>query len=265
MIPVVLIHQGFDAYLNYSLEEARKRNRVVLISDHRYYADTEYIDLKSCWGGCDDFQKSYTHLSTDSYDYGLFCFQRWLVLQNYMQQAGVPLVFYIDSDVMLYVNVNEEWPKYQQFDLTLAHRAAPVCSFFTKTGLDRFVTFFVATFRNQNGYDFEKIASHYHIRTKHGLGGGITDMAYFDFFHYHAHVGGGPGKVGEMMTIIDDATYDHCINLPGAYFEMDQGRKKIVMRDGMPYCFSTKLQRLVKFHALHFQGKNKVHMGNYLS
>jgi hypothetical protein len=67
-------------------------------------------------------------------------------------------------------------------------------------------------YKNKDGYPFKKIKSHYTIRQQSGLGGGVCDMTLLEFFHYHSEYGGGPGRVGEMMSIINESTYDHNIN-----------------------------------------------------
>jgi hypothetical protein len=164
---------------------------------------------------------------------------------------------------MLYVDINEEYKKYEQYDLTLLHRSAAISSFFTKQGLDNFCNFLMNCFTNKQSYNYQKISSHYHVRQKFNLPGGVCDMTYFDFFHYMDDGGGGPGKVGEMMSIIDDATYDHNINVPDQYFDFN-GIKNVKIKDGFPYVYHHKLKKDIRFNSLHFQGGAKHHIPKFL-
>ena len=180
-----------------------------------------------------------------------------------MEEQNLDTVFYVDSDVMLYVNISEEYKKYEQYDLTLLHRTAAISSYFTKLGLDNFTNFLMKTFSNKQSYEYQKIASHYHVRQKFNLPGGVCDMTYFDFFHYMDDGGGGPGKVGEMMSIINDSTYDHNINVSDQYFDFN-GIKNIKIKDGYPYVFNHKLNKDIKFNSLHFQGGAKNQISKFL-
>jgi hypothetical protein len=265
MIPVVLIHSGNPDYLQYSIKKALQNNEVHLIGDVdpnienlNFHYISDYIT--------EDYHKfisCYKHLSTCPYDFELFCFLRWFLLREFMNRNNIEVSFYIDSDVMLYVNVNEEYHKFIQYDFTLLHRTAAVSSFITKVGIENFCNFLIKTYSEQNSYNFEKIESHYIVRQKHGLPGGVCDMTLLDFFHYHSDIGGGPGKIGEMMTIIDGTTYDHNINAEDQYFEFS-GIKKVQMIDGFPYVMSKKLNKLIRFNSLHFNSGAKYLMKNYM-
>ena len=263
MIPVIFIHRGFQDYLNYTLKQSCKKNKTFLIgTDNRVSDDNLYFeDINKYQKYTEKFSSIYEYKSTNPYDYELFCFLRWFILKDFMEQNNLDVVFYVDSDVMLYVNVDDEFKKYDQFDMTLLHRSAAISSFFTKKGLDIFCDFLIDTFSNKESYNFKKISSHYEVRQKFGLPGGVCDMTYFDFFHYWDD-GGGPGKVGEMMTIIDGSTYDHNINVPDQYFDFN-GIKNIKMKDGYPYVYNHKLKKDIRFNSLHFQGGAKYQISKY--
>jgi hypothetical protein len=115
----------------------------------------------------------------------------------------------------------------------------------------------ITIYSNKIQYPFKKIESHYRVRQKCGLPGGVCDMTLLEFFHYDSGFGGGPGKVGEMMQIIDNSTYDHNINAKDQDFEFINGVKKIKIIDGHPFVFNEKLNKDVKFNSIHFQGNAK--------
>lgn len=268
MIPVVLINYGKQEYLQYTINQALKKNKVILLTDleapqfnHNNFiqeninnlVDSDYLN----------FSKNYIHMSTNSYQFELVCFLRWFLLKKYMDVKKIETVFYIDSDVFFYADANLEYKKYEQYDMTLIHRTAAVSSFITSKGINNFCNFLSKTYSEKNSYEFEKIKSHYEVRRKFNLPGGVCDMTLFDFFHYHFDVGGGPGRVGEMMNIIDDSTYDHNINSKDQYYKFDGLRKEIEFKDGNPYVFNYKLNKYIKFNSIHFQGSAKSLMKEY--
>ena len=267
MIPVILVHMGVSDYLQYSLKKALEKNNVILIGDKnpniennkfKFYKIDEYIS--------EDFKKFtslYEHLSTNPYNFELFCFLRWFLIKEFMQRENIDVSFYIDSDVMLYVDVNDEYQKFNQYDFTLLHRTAAISSFITKKGISNFCNLLLNTYSDKNSYKYQKIKSHFTIRQQHGLGGGVCDMTLLELFHYNADDGGGPGRVGEMMIIINDSTYDHNINVPDQDFDFKNGIKNIQMIDGIPYVYSNKLSKLIKFNSIHFNSGAKTLMFNY--
>lgn len=258
MIPVVLIHKGYQDYLKYTLQQASKDNKVYLLGDTNPKIEkVEFVHINTLSDGFDNFKNNYVHLNTTPHDYELFCYQRWFILRNFMKQNNLDVVFYVDSDVLLFVNVNDEWPKYNQFEMTLLHRTAAISSFLTYNGLNNFCNLLDSIYSDKNGYAFKKIASHFKVRKECGLAGGVCDMTLLEYFHYNAESGGGPGRVGEMMIISDNSTYDHNINAKDQDFSFKNGTKEIKIINKQPYVYSEKLKKDIKFNSIHFQGGAK--------
>jgi hypothetical protein len=260
MIPVVFIHKGYQDYLGYTLKQANKNNEVVLIGDTNPSVNSrtfEFEPISNNFGECDEFRKHYQHLNTTPIDYEIFCYQRWFILKNYMEKNNKNVVFYADSDVMVFSDVTNEWRKFNQYDMTLLHRTAAIASFITLEGIRNLCKLIMDTYKDKNSYNYKKIASHFHVRRECGLAGGVCDMTLLEFFHYCSDCGGGPGKIGEMMQIIDDSTYDHNINVPDQGFDFKNGYKNYNIKEGIPYVFNHRLNKEIKFNSLHFQGGAK--------
>jgi len=260
MIPVVLIHKGFQDYVKYSIQQANKKNHVYLLGDtnpNLALDNFQFVNYNSLLDGCDEFRSKYVHLSTNPLEYELFCYQRWFILRNFMEQNKLETVFYIDSDVLLFADIEQEWSKFNQFDMTLLHRTAAISSYITFRGLNNFCNMLTQIYSFQNDYNFKKIESHFRVRQNFRLAGGVCDMTLLEFFHYNSEFGGGPGRVGEMMTIIDDSTYDHNINARDQDFAFKNGIKEVKIIDKTPYVFNEKLNKNIKFNSLHFQGGAK--------
>lgn len=264
MIPVVMIHNGYADYLQYSIASALKNNKVVFIGntnpgvDHENF---EFVDVRQYLSGANEFAKTYVHMNTTPAGYELFCYSRWFILREFMKDRKLSCVFYIDSDVMLFADVNDEWHKYEMYDMTLLHRTAAISSYMTSRGIGNFCDMLMNIYGNQQSYDFNKIASHFQVRQRFGLAGGVCDMTLFEYFHYNDELGGGPGRVGEMMAVIDGKTYDHNINTPDNDYRMSEsGIKDVYFINKVPFVTNTNLNMPVEFLSFHCQGGAKQHM-----
>lgn len=260
MIPVIFIHKGYQPYLEYTIKQSLKKNDVVFIGDTSLpfqHPQLKTEKIRDHYDGIDEFSKLYVHLNTTPFDYELFCFNRWFILKNYMKKNNLSTVFYVDSDVLLFTKVDDEFEKFKQYDFTLLHRSAATSSFITIKGIDSFCKFLLNTYKDKLSYSFQKMESHFRVRQNCKLPGGVCDMTALELFHYLDDSGGGPGRVGEMMQIINDSTYDHNINTPDNDFEFTGGKKNVQIVDGIPYVFNMKYNKLIKFNCLHFQGGAK--------
>ena len=264
-IPVVFLHVGeSNPVLERVIHQATKQNKVILIGD----SNTLYLKDKFGIGFIEldaiidedfvEFNKLYEHLSTNPEFIERFCFLRWFAVRNLMEKANIDRVFYADSDVMLYCNVEEENAKYEQFDMTLVHRCCGSTSFFSRKSLSTFCAYLLDIYRDKGGFSYGDLKNKYKNMREHNKDGGVCDMTLLDRFHYEDSKGGGPCRIGEMTHVFDNATYDHNINVDDGVYEHNGRHKTIKFENGEPYCFNKNLNKLVKFNALHFQGPAKL-------
>ena len=261
-IPVVFIHYGEGSHLPHVLKQANRWSKNVhLLGDASNSLKTG--SLENLQTDIPKFISTYEHLSTNGQNVELFCMTRWLALRNFMRAGGFKVCLYLDSDVLLFSDPDEEWPRFKQFEFTLTHWTSGHSSFWTLDGLEKFCDFMLNLYRDKSGYEWEKISSHYHIRRKHGLDGGVCDMTLLEYYG-RQHV----GQVGEMMHIQvvdygDLRTYDHIISAPDQGFLMERGHKKVILVEGRPYVpLEDNRHHLVqgigvRFNTLHFQGQFK--------
>ena len=249
-IPVIFINFGNQDYFAKVVAQAGKRNDVFVLGD----GPARTHDLRREHE--EEFASLYEHLSTNGRAIELFCFTRWFHLQAFMAEQDVPVCLYLDSDVLLYSSATQEYEKFRQFDFTLVHRTSGHTSFWTRRGIDGFCAFLLATYRDKNGYDFDKIASHFHVRQKHGLTGGVCDMTLLEYYAYKVW-----GRVGEMMHIVGGSTYDHNINVPDQGYAMRDGHKDVHFDADLPWCMLDTDK--VFFNTLHCQGPAKRLISDY--
>lgn len=271
-LPIVLIHTGNSDYLPYSLAQAKTTNpdsTVHLIGDYRnnHYKFVEHHSIRSYTQTLTDFTQVYQHFSTLPIAFEIFCFQRWIILSNFMTLNNIEKCLYIDSDVMIYTNVSDQQPKFEPFSMTfssglsvedLDDSISPHCTFINcAETLREFARFLIdlytkAPLLNLMKEQFEK---------RIHLGGGACDMTAFHIFH-NAKL----DRIGFTSDIeTHEGLYDTAISSSNSVFEMQNGMKKIYMVDGQPFCNYRDSDKTARFNILHFQGSAKPYMKDYFT
>ena len=263
-IPVVFIHQGVGLpHLPLAIKQAcRFGNQVVLLGDDHnkgIQECTKWESLAIYAGTADAFSKVYVHhQDITRYNFELFCICRWFILRDWLKSNNVQECFCFDSDVMFYANAIEEAKKFNGLDFTLGfgHWGN---GYFSLRGLEAFCQFVHSTYVNK-GYDYDRLVSHYELRKKHGLLGGVCDMTLFELYRNTIN----PAGVGELMHITaDGSTYDHVISISDGY-EMDSPLlKRIYIANNLPWCKQLSTGRMIRFNTLHFQGNSKLLMQTF--
>ena len=263
-LPIVFIHSGNSSYLKYSLAQAKQSNpqsTVYLLGDssNDCYGFVEHSAYSDYFKGASEFSKIYRHFNTTGFHYELFNFQRWFVLKEFLIAKKLERCLALDSDTMLYADVTEEGKKFEQFDFTLSWNMCG-CTFFLNKieALADFCKFVMDLYTKRDRYHYEKMVAHFAVRKHSHLPGGVCDMTAFQLFS-EAHF----GDVGEASQIINGSVFDPAISVPHPGFEMSNGIKKIIWRDGYPYGIHVKSRKEIRFNSLHFQGKAKSLMSQF--
>lgn len=273
-IPVIFIHYGDQDYLKCALGQARRYNEsVILISDIRQTLDGVFwYDISAYRKAANDFEHVYKHLgSSDSYLWGLRCFQRWFILREFLNANAIERCFYCESDVMLYCDVTRKFDDYEGCDLALldtqsnglssyqGHLYFGSAIYFSQEVLNSFCSYMI-NFYSKN-FDFlNKIYSLRKIKEHSICDMTMTTHFVADFREKY---------VIKMLTdIINNEQFDH--NMHGSendVYEMCNLNgsivKKIQWKGGKPYCFNKKLQKFIGFCGLHFQGETKMFMPSF--
>jgi hypothetical protein len=253
-IPLVMIHRGNQPWFRKFVEiNAKRHGNLVLIGDDQGTQANYFYQLDDYAKSFEEIMSLYVHLNTTPLEYSSFNYCRWFILREYMQRNNIDVSMYLDSDVVMLADPDIEWKsKWNRCSFTLMHGCCAASSFFTSYGINDFCEYMLSIYRNKDGYDYKKIASHFNIRQSSGLPGGVCDMQLFwHYFYNHCY------EVGEMMRIaFDYSTYDHSISSPDGY-EMAGEHKALRFRGGMVYGIFTRLGTEVCFNSLHLQGDNK--------
>ena len=262
--PIIFIHRNYSDYLNYSLRQAKESNpesQIYLIGDESNdcYDFVSHHSMSDYGQESNEFMRIYKHYSTNSYEFELYCFQRWFVLREFLVMNGIDRCLYLDSDIMLYANIKNEHNKFGHFDFTLSHLFCG-CTFFLYRleALINFCEFLKDIYKKKDKYNLDRMISQFAVRKKNKLPGGACDMTAFGLYQ-EEHF----GEVGEVSQIIDGSVYDPGITISSPGFEMVNGIKKVIWKNDKPYGIYLKTGKEIKFNSLHFQGNTKFLMKDY--
>ncbi len=263
-LPIILIHLSNSDYLKYSLGQAKLSNpgsKICLIGDdsNDCYDFVEHHALSDYFQGACEFSKTYKHFNTSDYNFELFNFQRWLILNEFLITNKLTECFYMDSDILLYADITEEQKKFAQYYFTVCNRDCGNIFFLNSAGaLADLCKFLADIYTNKGGYYYNRMLAHYATFRKSGMYGGACDNTAFDFYCYERL-----GEIGDTAQIIDDSVYDPSIDLPTPGFVMENGIKKVIWKNGNPYGMHLRTGKEIKFNSLHFRFNAKRLMSQY--
>jgi hypothetical protein len=268
MLPIVFIHTGTSFYLPTTLLQAAHaspRTERHLLGDWGSLALSRVArrhPLHRYWRRASELGRVFKNYSSNPAAFELICLQRWLALAEYMKAHGIDQCLYLDSDIMLYS------------DVELAHRTVPAQAGMTIAGisghtnwvqkrdvLEHFGDYILDHYTRPGG--LQELEEKYHLFRETHPAGGISDMTFF--VEYQAAY---PDRVADISKIVDDATGPTVFDITmdyTAYFEAENGLKAIqISPEGHAYGTERGTGRQVRFHTLHFQGDvPKLNLAHY--
>uniref|UniRef100_A0A6C0I0Y4 Nucleotide-diphospho-sugar transferase domain-containing protein n=1 Tax=viral metagenome TaxID=1070528 RepID=A0A6C0I0Y4_9ZZZZ len=113
MSAIVYIHKGDSFYLNYIFKITRNSNpmqRIIFIGDDENKKYSDIFNLEFYY--INDFSISefnYKHYSVNPEPYEKFCYDRWIILNNFLKQTQIEIdnIIYSDSDNAFFMNIDE--------------------------------------------------------------------------------------------------------------------------------------------------------------
>ncbi len=251
-IPILIVHKGDSFYLEEVLRHVRlfnPENRICLISDPstNHYDFVEHFNIEMYMESAKAFEARYVHLSINPYDYELICFQRWFIIKDFIEQQNLEHFLCLDSDVLMYCNINETLSSLVNYDFTVCDKMGLGVNLFNKRSIVAFCSFMMDEYADQ-----EKAQA---LKNKYG---NICDMILF--LAYQDKVS---KNVFDLAKTIDGACFDTHIKDSFGY-EMNGKFKRIYWIDDRPYGKHLESGKYVRFNLLHFQGGAKHKMHKYL-
>ena len=105
---IVYIHKNDSYYLDdiFNITTRNNNCRIILIGDenNKKYSNKYNIEFYNINDYIEDF--NYTHISVNTYDYEKFCFERWIILSNFIKVHNITgKIIYSDSDNAILQNI----------------------------------------------------------------------------------------------------------------------------------------------------------------
>lgn len=249
-IPIIFIHTGDSDYLHYSLLQAKLSNctnSLYLIGNTKtQYQFVQTARLEDYTISAIRFSRSYLHLSPNDSSFELFCLVRWFILRDFMLLNKLERAVYLDSDIMLYDNLQKEWHLAAPYDFAISGVAPPIM-ITNLSVLDEFCRLMEDTYGSEEGR--QSLVRRYVEMQEAGIVGGICDMTFWETLKQSR-----PDRVLDL-SIPDGngAVYDRNIQLSEGFLMRD-GIKQVTWQGGVP--FGTRQDgSLARFKGLHFHGE----------
>lgn len=263
-IPIVLIHKGNSDYLPVSLWQLRQtqppQTPIYLVgnADNAHFSDVvTHLNYTDYIADAQTFTDSYKHYSTNAYDYELFCIQRWFVLRALMRANKWQSCIYLDSDILTYTNLADAPQAVLEAGMTVSGISAHTNFVNSYETLSLFCDFITELYKNTANDTKLKHLYETHIAQ---LGaGGISDMTMFTLFRESY-----PNQVLDISQTIEGQTYDVTIDYHNG-FEMHGQFKRIIWQNGLPFAKVSGKETLVLHNTLHFQGKSKARIKEFMT
>ncbi|MDR3217900.1 MAG: class I SAM-dependent methyltransferase [Dysgonamonadaceae bacterium] len=223
---------------------------------NKHFKEVEHYPITDFFESAERFQNIYIHQSPNPYGYELFCFQRWFIVKDFIQKQGISHFLCLDSDVLIYCNVNEVFNEYLNFDFTICNYQAPCSTLFNKKALNEFCDFIQKLYTNEYYTNILEQRYKEFINKQREMGN--SDMTAFELIQKYK-----TPKVKELTIINNHTCFDDNIGKAGNFEKEKNGLKKIYWINDKPHARLRENQQLTLFYSLHFQGRAKHFIYNY--
>ena len=270
-MPLFYFHKGNSYYLQYTINQTKKFNpnaEIIFLGDDSNESvkawGVTHVNYHEYFDMAQTMSDNYVHLNNNSPEIELLCMQRWLCCAEYAEKKGIkgPFVL-LDSDVLLYCDITEYANEY------MGNADMSVCGEYCGPGYVIFKDVSIAI-RLAKGLlswytDPDKKKKLYVIREELFEAGNfsnvINDVKLLELVCKEERF-----SLHDMTAVIDQQRFDTHIARDETKFPLGKkGIKRVVMKQGIPYCKNALDGTEVKFLSLHFQGGHKMRMFQYYS
>ena len=261
-------------YALYQAKSVSPNTDIVFIGDNLKFKGIQVELLDNLHSDeIEKFKTHYSHMSTNSEKFELFCWVRWFHLLNYMRKNDVQSVLHLDSDVLLYSSIEDIKKAYADLPLECAlsipkqdsnsfkWSASGHISYWTIDALEDFCHMIIDSYQNEDYLNLYKKKWNWHVTENKP--GGICDMTTLYLFWQE-----NTSRIVSLSRSHKGNVFDDNIN-SGSNSEVDQyitelGRKKVKFVKKRPFFVKeTGREELDRVHALHLQGDAKLHIQRY--
>lgn len=279
---LIFIHRGYSDYMEFSLRQAVVANpggEIVLLGDESSpdiagVRRTMIRDYETA--AIAKFRNDYRHMSYQPEVFERVCFERWLVLSEFIRREGIVKAFVVDTDAMIYTDLSElnrSFAPTVKCGLAESDNGVPdeAIGYKPVSGHSSYWT-------RQAVFEFEVLLKRLYVEpelrtilekrwneySKSHIYGGITDMDALGLFKrglradefINTNELPGCGGVFDLALCLSDGAKKNQYQMRGLI-------KRLEWRDGLPYGIERKSGKQVRFYTLHCQGRYKSFMADY--
>ena len=227
---IVIIHMGFAKYLLYFLSQIKITNpnsKIFLISDKenkKYSKYSTFVDISKIQSlESKSFKENYIHLGKSAPNYEMFCMLRWIILRDFMREYNIKECLHIDSDILIFSDLNKALNPFSNYKISLAHNLALTMHIKDIEILNEFSKYLLFKYTNEN--ELNKLKDMYYKtdRVNNGVAGSISDMDISREFFSSVKE-----PIGDLSEIVNDSIFDSAIVYGESEFEMlKKGKYKL--------------------------------------
>ena len=256
MIPLIYIHNGYSWYVPIALINGKSKS-----GNNVYYLGGRYgcfvarllgvkaYPINHYLKAANAFAKIYRHHSNLSFDFELFCIQRWFILWEFLESQKINSCIYIDTDVLLTRSLEAEVEQTSQFGLTFTGYSAHVCFVNRLDAIKQFCQYIMDLYADPAS---EAKFREWHQKMIIETGsGGVSDMTLFYWFQKEY-----PDLLGDYPAIFGNSSVDVSLEeIQGFKFDKN-GFKNLHWNNKKPSAI-TDDGRLLELSTIHHQGRSK--------
>ncbi len=257
---LIFIHRGESWYLYYTVKQARKWNpaaEIVVLTDQPEHALKPYariLPIGDFFSSAAAFEKVYRHLSFNTRGFELFCFQRWFVLADYIRRHRPDRIVHLDSDILVYARLADEFPRLADNDLALVGFQGPFSLFLPRPAL---VAEFCAHITHLFTHEHAELARQYETWKATNPYTAISDMHALHDFVARRRL-----RAADLAQPHHEAAYDNIVHEADGYVTRD-GVKALEWLADRPHVRRVSDQALIRLNTLHCQGPSKARILDY--
>lgn len=259
--PIIILHRGDPYYLKYCLYQARYTNpdsTIYLLGDESngHYKGIEHYSVDSYWQSTAEFTNSYVHLSSRGYEYELFCIQRWFVLLDFMRAHNLERCVHLDSDVLLFDNLQRSNDWLGQDILQYIHWIPHVMYVNSLRALEQWCSYLTESYENTSMLHMLQALYQRYVDGEDPGFVGVSDMTLLELYQkQHDERTSNLFKRREFT----DAVHDDNLNTSSFFRTSISGLgKRLSWSNRIPY--GEFLGKRLRFQSLHCQGYAKARM-----